>query len=118
MCIRDRNNDIQDSSFWQIPKLLFQPLIENAVVHGKLDDGSVNIIIDLKESKKYLSIKITNDIGKSEQSGNGIAVENIRERLFTLYDDQYKFKVNQSSAKYSVIMQIPKITSIADKVIS
>ena len=112
------NNDIQDSSFWQIPKLLFQPLIENSVVHGKLDDGSVNIIIDLKESKKYLSIKITNDIGNSEQSGNGIAVENIRERLFTLYDDQYKFKVNQSSAKYSVIMQIPKITLIADKVIS
>ena len=112
------NNDIQDSSFWQIPKLLFQPLIENAVVHGKLDDGSVNIIIDLKESKKFLSIKITNDIGSSEQSGNGIAVENIRERLFTLYDDQYKFKVNQSSAKYSVIMQIPKITLIADKVIS
>ena len=112
------NNDIQDSSFWQIPKLLFQPLIENSVVHGKLDDGSVNIIIDLKESKKYLSIKITNDIGNSEQSGNGIAIENIRERLFTLYDDQYKFKVNQSSAKYSVIMQIPKITLIADKVIS
>ena len=112
------NNDIQDSSFWQIPKLLFQPLIENSVVHGKLDDGSVNIIIDLKESKKYLSIKITNDIGNSEQSGNGIAVENIRERLFTLYDDQYKFKINQSSTKYSVIMQIPKITLIADKVIS
>lgn len=114
------NNNIQNDTCWQVPKLLFQPLIENAVVHGKLDDGSVKISVDLKENNKHLSIKIKNKIGNSAQEsrGNGIAIENIRERLFTLYDDQYKFKVNQSSDKYSVIMQIPKIEFITDNIIS
>jgi len=114
------NNNIQDSNSWQVPKLLFQPLIENAVVHGKLDDGSVKITIDLKESNKHLSIKIKNKISNStlESEGNGIAIENIRERLFTLYDDQYKFKVNQSSGKYSVIMQIPKTKFVTDNIVS
>jgi len=89
-------------------------------VHGKRDDGSVKITIDLKESNRYLSMKIKNKIGHSEQQheGNGIATENIRERLFTLYDDQYKFKVNQTSGNYSVIMQIPKIRFMTNHITS
>jgi len=89
-------------------------------VHGKLEDGSVKISVDLKENNKSLSIKIKNKISNSSQeaNGNGIAIENIRERLFTLYDDQYKFKVNQRSNSYSVIMQIPKIALIDDNIIS
>ena len=114
------NNDIQKNQSWQVPKLLFQPLLENAVVHGKLDDGSVKITVDLKENSKSLSIKINNKTGdfNQESGGNGIAIENIRERLFTLYDDQYKFKVNQRANSYSVIMQIPKIALVDDNIIS
>ena len=113
-------NDTKNNASWQVPKLLFQPLLENAVVHGKLEDGSVKISVDLKENNKNLSIKIKNKVSNSSQeaNGNGIAIENIRERLFTLYDDQYKFKVNQRSNSYSVIMQIPKIALINDNIIS
>jgi len=114
------NNKVQDSTCWQVPKLLFQPLIENAVVHGKLDDGSVEISVDLQESNKHLSIKIKNKVNSAQQAskGNGIAIENIRERLFTLYDDQYKFRVTQNSDKYRVIMQIPKTKLVSDSIVS
>ncbi len=113
------NIEVQDASTWQIPKLLLQPLIENAVIHGQLDDGSVKIRINIRENSQHLSIKIQNSISENQHSehGNGIAIENIRERLFTLYDDQYKFKIKQTSDKYSVIMQIPKIEFVFNDVI-
>jgi hypothetical protein len=40
------------------------------------------------------------------REGNGIAVDNIRERLFNLYDVK-KFRVQQTEDKYSVLMRFP-----------
>lgn len=104
------SKNVEQSARWRVPKLLIQPLCENAIVHGKLDNGDVNISIDTRESRHHISIMIENDKSKSSSasSGNGIALDNIRERLQVLYDDQQTFRVKESATKYSVLVRVPK----------
>jgi two-component system sensor histidine kinase AlgZ len=106
-------NSIENTRTWQVPKLILQPLLENAVMHGADKYGCVKLTIDLRESKTDLSIKVVNSQGIKDQSnnqnkGNGIALNNIRERLFVLYDDQQAFRIRNDPDKYQVIMRLPK----------
>lgn len=95
-----------------VPKLILQPLIENAVVHGALADGGVEISIDIRETKKDLSLVVENKVElnteSSHKDGNGMAVENIRERLVVLYDDKQTFQVKATADLYRVLMRFPK----------
>ena len=102
-----------------IPKLLFQPLIENAVRHGIAPfqyGGSIEIIIN--NQKKQLICSITNTVQSKEPvpeehhrelQGHGIAVNNLRERLFVIYDDRYNIKAKQSDHRYYVELSLPMI---------
>jgi len=102
---------IKEAAKWGVPKLLIQPLIENAIVHGQQKDGTIKIKIDLRESNKHLSLMIENtkshDVERTS-SGHGIALNNIRERLYVLYDDQQTLRVKDSDALYSILVRIPK----------
>jgi len=104
--------NIKDPAKWVVPKLILQPLLENGITHGVEADGSVNIEIDVRETSSHLSLRISNGIDdvNAGVAGNGIALENIRERLFVMYDDQQTLKVNQSTDTYSIIMRLPKQT--------
>lgn len=108
--ILDWQVDVKTPDQWEVPKLILQPLIENAIVHGQLDDGCVSVSIDIRETENHLSLKVSNTIGvkHDNKQHNGIALENIRERLFVLYDDQQTFRIRQQGGWYSVIMRIPK----------
>jgi two-component system sensor histidine kinase AlgZ len=107
---------VKRASKWSIPKLIVQPLIENAIVHGVQDDGSINIRVDVRETDNHLSIKIENSVGKEphQSSGHGIALDNIKERLFVLFDDQQTFRVKEDANIYSVIMRFPKLKFVAE----
>ncbi|MFT5573418.1 MAG: two-component system sensor histidine kinase AlgZ [Cryomorphaceae bacterium] len=111
---------VEDAAKWSIPKLIVQPLIENAIVHGVQNDGSINIRVDVRETDKHLSIKIENSVGQQthHSPGHGIALENIKERLFVLFDDQQTFRVKQDDNLYSVIMRFPKLKFVAEALAS
>ena len=106
------STEIAEPEFHQVPRLILQPLIENAIVHGVRDDGQIVVKIDLRETKRDLSLVIENSRGSAApfNDGHGIAVDNIRERLFVLYDDQQTFRVRETSDSYSVLMRFPKQT--------
>jgi len=93
-----------------IPKLLIQPLIENAITHGVSAKGSVKLIVDVRETDTDISIKVDNKKGVEQaiSRGNGIAIDNIKERLIVLYDDQHTFRVKDNDNRYSVLMRLPK----------
>lgn len=102
-------SSVAQAKSWQVPKLILQPLIENAVIHGAQSNGHVEMTIDVKETKQHLSIMVENLKGQStERHGNGIAIDNIKERLFVLYDDKQSFKVREQAKVYQVIMRCPK----------
>lgn len=96
---------------WVVPHLILQPVIENAVMHGKDASGAVAIKLDIRETTSHLSLLIENtaaDTAAKPREGNGIAIDNIKERLFVLYDDDHSFKVRQNEDSYQVIMRLPK----------
>lgn len=94
----------------QVPKLILQPLIENAIVHGTDENGHVTAAIGISETAQNISITIENSLGhaKKTSTGHGIAVQNIQERLFVIYDDSQTFRVKVQGGKYRVLMRFPK----------
>lgn len=88
----------------QIPKNMIQPLIENALFHGLIDEesGELNgrIIIEIDRSGKDLIVKVTDnglgmdeerlnivreEIYNPEERGKKIGLSNIGRRLYYLY---------------------------------
>jgi two-component system sensor histidine kinase AlgZ len=105
--------EVESPDKWQIPKLILQPLLENAIKYSAQTGDKNNssyVIVEIKETDKHLSILIENSVANQDEqvTGNGMAIENIQERLFVLYDDQFSFKVRNQDKLYRVIMRIPK----------
>lgn len=68
----------------RIPALTIQPLLENAVRHGIENCGSSGVLqVDIVQTSQSVSIVIVNPYSSEHQtrSGNGIALDNIRQRL-------------------------------------
>ena len=78
------------------------------------DEGRVIIDIDIRESKKDLSLVIENTLGnQNANKGNGMAINNIKERLFVLYDDQYTFKARNEDNSYRLLIRFPKKSNLS-----
>ncbi|MCP3673187.1 MAG: sensor histidine kinase [Gammaproteobacteria bacterium] len=94
-----------------IPPLTLQPLIENAIYHGiqPLVEGGL-ICIDITIANGYCNITIENplsEISISKNSGNNIAVGNIRERLQMLYQDEASLDMQIKESQCIVTLVLP-----------
>ena len=80
-----------DAKTIQVPMLLLQPLVENAVKHGiapRASGGKIAIRV-LREDSRF-AVMIEDDgvgLGKSEVAGNGRALANCKERLRLTYGE-------------------------------
>jgi two-component system, sensor histidine kinase YesM len=109
-----------------IPKLVLQPLVENAIVHGNLKEGG-HIWLEAHIEKQLLKITIrdngqgitqeqliklikmieNHDTASSEKH-NGIALTNIHERLQLLYGKEYGITIDGEEQKgFSVTLNLP-----------
>lgn len=80
----------------KIPKYMIQPLVENAIIHGieALDDKGI-LEIRIFKRDGYICIQIM-DNGKgigAHESGNSIALENIRKRLELYYGGEFQMSL-------------------------
>ncbi len=95
----------------QVPALMIQPLVENAVYHGieQLPVGG-NIQIQIKENEETIKIVIQNPLQKKSgnSSGNRIALKNICERLKLIYQKNADIHIEQSESFYRVTLTLPK----------
>lgn len=96
-----------------IPPLLLQPLVENAIYHGiqpRKDGGTLGI--SLYDAGDKLDIVVSNPIPpegtNSHQKGNHIAQENLKNRLRLAYGDRANLKIIKSEHQYRVSFSIPK----------
>jgi two-component system, LytTR family, sensor histidine kinase AlgZ len=94
----------------QVPPLLLQPLVENAVAHGiaNLVEGG-KIRLDAQCRNGALSIAIENpydpDAPKRPRSGVGLA--NVRSRLGARYGENARFDVKQETETFRVELVLP-----------
>lgn len=93
----------------RVPALLLQPLLENAIHHGiepvtKPGDLQVRISCFGRE----LRIEVENSyLPQASDSGSGIALDNIRERLALLYDLEAQMRAGGDGQRFRVYIKLP-----------
>lgn len=93
----------------RLPPLLLQPLVENAVRHGVEPSASgAKLKISTLRRGGTVVIKVTNSspAGAGER-GHGLALANVRDRLFLLHDMQAQFKTVFKNGLFQVRLEIP-----------
>jgi two-component system, LytTR family, sensor histidine kinase AlgZ len=94
-----------------IPPLVLQPLVENAVYHGiepSSEPGTVSINLFLSRGEVHAILK--NPVlgnGRRHQSGNRMALENIRERLALHFDAEASLESRVTKESYEVHIRMP-----------
>jgi len=93
-----------------VPSLLLQPLLENAILHGiqQLPDGGT-VVVEARLKGDMVEIDIINPLpsGAPAPAGNGMANENIRLRLQTLFGDRAGFGANRQDGHYRAHASFP-----------
>ncbi|WP_418314859.1 sensor histidine kinase [Piscinibacter sakaiensis] len=96
----------------RVPPLLLQPLVENAVRHGVEPDpagGVIRIVSRVRHGFAWLSITNTLPAAAPGRStaGQGIAVDNVRERLQLMHDIAARFEIEADGQKFRVQLAVP-----------
>ena len=97
----------------QVPNLILQPVIENAIYHGgemHSKGGCVDVFIEGDE--KLLTLKVVNPILLERndgrvQKGNGMALDNIRHRLLAYYGEKATLSLTHDEHAFSALIEIP-----------
>ena len=106
----------QDLLTAQVPSLMLQPMVENAVKHGiarRVQGGAIRITAS--RSNGTLTVRVYND-GPSlpagwETSPSGIGILNVRARLQNLYGDQFELSIrNQQLGGVEATVSVPLVS--------
>lgn len=97
---------------YRVPSLCLQPLIENAIYHGiqPLTQGGT-IAIDLRDDDEALHCSVQNpcaqDTANMPRSGNGMALENLEQRLQARFSARATFAIQRDAQHFTVSFSIP-----------
>jgi two-component system, LytTR family, sensor kinase len=97
----------------QIPSLLLQPLVENAIKHGiakSVNGGAIRIAASNSDGKLHLSVHNDGPCLDSdwEAADSGIGLANLRTRLALLYGDNFELQVaNHEISGVQVSVTLP-----------
>ena len=100
-----------------MPRLLLQPLVENAIVHGvePLGSGLVSLRGFVSESRVFLVVE-NQYFATAEKSrvSNQIAQDNIRDRLEILYDKDAKIESYGKNGIWRTVVSFPVAPNFFD----
>ena len=91
-----------------IPLLTLQPLLENSILHGVecvLQPSTISVLVEILQNQ--VSIVITNPYSRDtikSRTGNGIAIENVKQRLRAYYGSTVKFQVYGGVSLYTTVV--------------
>ena len=94
----------------EVPPLLLQPLVENAVKHGisqLVDGGTVHIRARRQQDILYLTVVNPRDPDAPRRPGTGLGIENVRRRLAAYYGDRALLRVDERKERFEVEVRIP-----------
>ena len=94
----------------QLPPLLLQPLLENAVKHGvepSLLGADIQVSTRRKGSRVVIRVCNTLDAHAVHSAGLGLALANVRERLMLLHDVQAMFDARIKQGQFQVRIEVP-----------
>ena len=95
----------------QVPSRILVPLVENALTHGApLADGTRQIELSVTATPDVTRIEIANPLPLVPHAsiGLGSGLEQVRQRLSILYQDQFLLKAAPEGARFSVVLEVPR----------
>ncbi len=110
------------TSLAKVPPLLLQPLVENAVHHGvEPSEQGAQVVVSTKREGSKVVIVISNSLPTTTaptaavlsstsgqaKPGQGIALNNVRDRLRLLHDIESSFQAGVKDGNYVVRMELP-----------
>lgn len=116
-----------DSRGYYVPKLLLQPLVENALEHGLdiKEEGEKTLLISCHQDKKdVLFVVQDNGVGMDavmlskliKTHSTGYGVNNVNDRLVLLYGEDYMLHIeSRPGVGTKVSIRIPKTTRIPEE---
>jgi two-component system sensor histidine kinase AlgZ len=94
----------------QVPPLMLQPLLENAVYHGvEPAPQPATVTIRATREGEEIRIVLSNPYhGENAQhAGNRMALDNIRERLMLFYDLEARLETEAKEGRFRVEIRLP-----------
>lgn len=94
----------------EIPCMLLQPLVENAVQHGaQLESDQNELKLNIVLKGDYLHVKLVNKIpDKDEHQGFGLGLSNCRSRLEKLYGDSFSLSLSpMDNGYFETLLSLP-----------
>ncbi len=98
-----------DAEGARLPPLLLQPLVENAVRHGVEPSATgAQLHISTLRRGRTVVIKVTNSSpAGAGEPGHGLALANVRDRLFLLHDVRAQFRSGLKNGLFQVRLEVP-----------
>jgi len=95
----------------QLPQLLIQPLLENAIkygLYGVTEEVSINLSIS--KNQNYLMISISNpyDPEVTPAKGTGFGLDSVERRLFLVFGRKDLLETKQMDSNFNVKLKIPQ----------
>lgn len=104
---------------WPVPRLILQPLVENAIKHGvarRRAGGTVRV--RCRETKDGLEIRVDDEGapvegGAPPSSRLGVGLANVERRLPRLYGGRYGFRLEADEGRFTARLTIPRPVPVA-----
>jgi two-component system sensor histidine kinase AlgZ len=94
----------------QVPPLMLQPLLENAVYHGvEPSPQPATVAIQAGREGEEIRIVLSNPYHgeNAHHGGNRMALDNIRERLMLFYDLEARLETEAKDGQFRVAIRLP-----------
>jgi hypothetical protein len=95
----------------EVPPLLIQPLIENAVTHGiahALEGGVVRIRAERRLASLVIVVDNPADRDRPTGRGTGLGLRNVRERLESAYGDEAFLRTEEADGRFVARLELPQ----------
>ena len=109
----------------QVPRLILQPLIENAIEHGVVPNGSGTVSVRGWQDGDYLYLETLNDGGMtqedrerisrlldmnyntSKEPAGNLGIANVNQRLRIMFGEPCGLSITESDGKVAARLTIP-----------
>ncbi|MGB0175623.1 MAG: sensor histidine kinase [Owenweeksia sp.] len=101
----------ETAGMWQIPPLILQPLLENAIKFGLYGTtGNIEIWLRSSVHENHLLITVTNpyDQDMEPPSGTGFGLKSVKRRLFLLYGRKDLLELVKEENQFTAQVKIPR----------
>ena len=94
----------------QVPPLLLQPLVENAVTHGishLLEGGTIRVAADHDGGRLRIVVDNPCDPDRPRRGGTGVGLANVRARLLALHGEEATLVAEERDDRWHVELTLP-----------